>query len=295
MAVGGMRSSHTVEPSVARTGASVWREYVCVGDHVSDSPPRLDTGIERFSSDRGTAWVRWLVGGLLVFSLIAGGLLLAIRVTTSSGTNADAETGGVVVLGELRVAVQREIPGYDVPNVTVWEARPAPEPKFDTSSLGPDRSFTPGKPSTAALVGLEGDVVYLGDHEGDPMILHARAAPLRNPWDHIYTFVMGRGDRRLLDATFPCCAFSYGDDGTIDPAVVLQTPGNPIVQWPGTPGSTSIVAVAVDGAPIGFQRPAGGIATMELGVSPPFLVTLTAFDASGHVLATTVLEFGPIP
>lgn len=229
-----------------------------------------------------------------MLSLIAGGLIFTIRVATSSGTDADAETGGVVVLGGLRIAVQRQIPGYDLPNATVWEARPAPEPMFDTSSLGPDRSFTPGKPSVAALAGLEGDVVYLGDHEGAPMILHARAAPRRNPWDHIYTFVMGRGDRRLVDATFPCCAFSYGDDGTIDPQMDWPIPGNPIVQWLGTPASTSIVAVAVDGEPIGFQRPSGGIVTMDLGVSPPFPVTFTAFDASGDVLATKVFRFEPV-
>lgn len=132
---------------MALTGASVWREYVPVGDHVSDSPPRLEPGRERFSSDGGTAWVLWPAGGLLVFSLIAGGLIFTIRVATSSGTDADAQTGDVVVLGQLRIAVQREIPGYDMPNATVWEARPAPEPTFDTSSLGPDRSFTPGQPS----------------------------------------------------------------------------------------------------------------------------------------------------
>jgi hypothetical protein len=236
--------------------------------------------------------VRWLLGAFFLFLLAVGGSIAAIRAATSGGTHADAETGGVVVFGPISIAVEGEIPGFDLAEVTVWQARPSPEPMFDISSLGPDRSFVAGRPSVAALTGLEGDVVYLGDRDGTPMIIHARAATQRNPWDHVYTFVMGRGDRRLLDATFPCCAFSYGGD-EITPGIRATPDGGLVVQWLGTPASTSVVALAIDGEPVGFQRPVGGVVVMEIGASLPSLLVITALDASGTVLATTGL--GPVP
>jgi hypothetical protein len=216
------------------------------------------------------------------------GLRVAIRATTSSGTDADPETGGVVVLNRLRIPVDRELPGYELSDATVWEASPAPQAEFDTSSLGPDWSFSPGQPPLTAFAGLEGDVVYLGDQNGQPMILHATATVERNVWDHIYAFFTGDGDRRVLDGTFPCCALGQEDrDGTFDPGVLWPRPaGGPIVQWLGAPPSTSVVGVEVDGEPVSFQRPAGGIVTMELEMSPPFVVTITAFDSGGDVLAT---------
>ena len=90
-------------------------------------------------------------------------------------------------------------------------------------------------------------------------------------------FFTGHGDRRILDATFPCCAFSYDQDGTISPGVLWPRPvGGPIVQWLGAPPSTSVVGIEVDGEPVGFQRPAGGIVTMELSASPPLVITITS-------------------
>jgi hypothetical protein len=240
--------------------------------------------------------MRWLAGGFLVLVSISIGMGFAFRAATSSGTNADPLTGGVVVLGVLRIEVEREVGGFDLPDITVWQALAAPRSEFDTRSLGPDRSFTHARPSADALEGLEGDVVYLGDDDGRPMIIHARGAPRRNPWDHVYTLFTGRGDRRLVDATFPCCAFSYEDGGTIYPGAWVSTPPDGwTVQWLGTPAATSLVAIAVDDEPIGFQRPAGGIVTLDLTASPPVVVTLTAFDALGRVLTTTDLGLQPIP
>ena len=244
---------------------------------------------------RRSAWAQWLLGGLLVVAVTLIGLSVVIRATTSDGTQADPETGGVVVLNRLRIPVDRELPGYELPDATVWEASPAPQAEFDTSSLGPDWSFSPGQPPLAAFAGLEGDVVYLGDQNGKPMILHATAAVERNPWDHIYALFTGHGDRRILDATFPCCAFGNDQDETVSPQVLWPRPvGGPIVQWLGAPLSTSVVAIEVDGEPVGFQRPAGGIVTMELSASPPLVITITAFDSAGNALATMEYPIEPI-
>ena len=85
-------------------------------------------------------------------------------------------------------------------------------------------------------------------------------------------------------------------DETIFPQVIWPRPvGAPIVQWLGTPASTSVVAADLDGRPVGFQRPVGGIVTMELNAMPPFMITLTSFDSAGEVLTTEDFRVEPIP
>lgn len=251
-----------------------------------------DEGDTSFRIARRVLW------GPAAIVVIVLGMMAAIRWATVDGTQADPETGGVVVLGGIAMAVERALPGYELEDAAVWEASQAPPPEFDPSSLGPDRSFTPGEPPIGVFGGLEGDIVYFGYQDGEAMILHATAAVERNPWDHIYSFFTGHRDRRILDATFPCCAVGLNEvDGIVYPEVLLQAPviGGPVVQWLGVPASTAVVAVLVDGEEQGYQRPVGGIVTMELDVEPPFVVAVTAYDATGAVLLTEVIPVHAAP
>lgn len=209
---------------------------------------------------------------------------------TAGGTDADPQTGGVVVISELRMPVEGELIVYAVDDVTVWQASAAPEVRFDTSGLGPDLSFTVGRPSQESLAGVRGDVVYLGEFGGVPMILYGAEAPTRNPWDYIYEFVMGHGDRRLLDASFPCCASTEGD-----PGIWRGWPWTEqaIAQWLGTPPSTSVVAFEVDGQPVGFQRPVGGIVSLPVSAPLPYMVSFIAYDSAGTVLTSRDLPVVP--
>jgi len=157
----------------------------------------------------------------------------------------------------LAVPVSGTIPTVTKAGVTVWQGEPSPVAAFDLGGFGPDQSFQPGTPSSAAVAGLEGNVVYLGDAEGTAMILYAEAAPTRNPWDYVYEHFTGHGDRRLLRATFECCAMSFNDDGTVDPQawlLDLEDGDEAVVQWMSVPDETAVVALRVDGVPAGFQR-----------------------------------------
>ena len=223
-------------------------------------------------------------------------MILAVGFVTRSviagATNADPLTGGTVEIAVLQVPVTGTITNVSDSGPTVWQGRQSPVPTFDLTTLGPDRSFHTGTPSPSVVAGLEGNVVYLGEDEGRAMILYAAQAPTRNPWDHAYEFFTGHGDRRLLSATFECCAMSFNDDGTVDPQawlLDLEDGDEAIVQWMSVPVDTAIVAYQVDGEPAGFQRPVGQVASLMLVRQPPYDVTITAYDTTGTVLQT----FGP--
>jgi len=225
-----------------------------------------------------------------LFAVMAVALGTAIRLATADGTDADPKTGGVVVISGLRVPVERQLTEFSIGDVTVWQGSDGPMARFDTSGLGSDRSFSPGQPSPEALVGLSGDVIYLGEFDGRSLIVFGGEAPARNPWDYVYEFVMGHGDRRLLDATFPCCTGTGGD-----PDIVRDWPWTEAVnaQWLETPAATSVVAFEVDGRAIGFQRPVGRIVNLPVSATLPYLVTFTAYGASGTVLVSHDLEVVP--
>jgi hypothetical protein len=244
---------------------------------------------------RDGAGRRWLTRAAVAFAvavLVIVGVGFVTRALLAGDTNADPKTGGAVEIAILSVPVTGTIPEVTVAGVTVWQGEPSPVAAFDLGGFGPDQSLQPGTPSSAAVAGLEGNVVYLGHADDTAMILYTEAAPTRNPWDYVYEYFTGHGDRRLLRATFECCAMSFNDDGTVDPQVWLldlEDGDVAVVQWMSVPDETAVVALGVNGEPAGFQRPIGRVAAFTLVRQPPYDVTITAYDTTGNLLQT----FGP--
>ncbi len=153
------------------------------------------------------------------------------------------------------------LPGLAEGEPTVWVAEPGPQPHFDPAVLGRDRSFVPRTLEVEAVEGTGGAVVHLGDLDGEPVLVFAEEAPRRNPWDYVYAFFMGHGDRRIFCASFGC---RVGVD-TIDEEAGSFVVGAGLVQWLAVPAGTSVVAFEFDGAPYGYQRPAGRIPASDPG------------------------------
>ncbi len=168
----------------------------------------------RFAAVR--RWTTPLVVALVTLSAVILIIGLVTRAVVGDGPVADPLTGGTVKVAMLEIPVAAAVPGFDAGDRIVWQGEAAPTPSFNTAGLGPDLSFTPGRPPDNAAEGLQGDAVYLGDHDGVAMILFAEAAPLRNPWDHVYEFVAGHGDRR--QRLHP--AGRGRDPGPVQPAAV---------------------------------------------------------------------------
>ena len=244
-------------------------------------------------ANHGQTSSRWLrvvaIGAVGVVSVV-GALGLATRSIFAGSTNADADTGGIVEIAMLEIPVLGTIPEVSGDAHTVWQGQPAPDPRFDTAVLGPDLSFEQRTPTGSVVEDMSGNLVYLGDAEEDAMILFAAEAPTRNPWDYVYKYFTGHGDRRLLSATFDCCAMSFDDKGKVYPQVHLldlESGDVAIAQWLAVPPDTSVVALLVDDEAVGFQRPIGRVASFVLERQPPYETTMIAYDAAGNPLETS--------
>lgn len=229
-----------------------------------------------------------IMAACLVVVVVAVGFVT--RTLFAGATDASPDTGGTVEIALLEVPVTGTIPDVSDDTRTVWQGRPATDPQFDVGAFGRDLSFQPGTPTLADIAGLGGNVVFLGVTDGQAMILFADEAPIRNPWDYVYRYFTGHGDRRLLSATFECCAMTLDDEGNVYPQVQLldlESGDVAIAQWLQVPSDTAVVALRVDDEPIGFQRPIGRVASFTLRRQPPYDATLVAYDASGNLLATS--------
>ncbi|MFQ5555828.1 MAG: hypothetical protein ACE5GC_10725 [Acidimicrobiia bacterium] len=220
--------------------------------------------------------------GVVVVLLIAGAFVTRAIVRAVERPDADPVHGGEVDVAGLVVPVARAVARFE-DGPTVWLAAPGPEPRFDTSSLGPDRSFAPGSFDPDALEGVSGAVVYLGDLDGKPVILYAREAPLRNPWDSVYAFFMGHGDRRYVASSI---GLDLGFGGSVDEDRGSAGVSTDLAWWLALPDETSVVAYERFGQPIGFQRVTGRTSLYPGTWLSGSGVAMRALDADGAELAS---------
>ena len=200
----------------------------------------------------------------------------------SPATSPDVAT---VEIADLAVAVTSEDPVSTDPDV--WIGLPGPSPRFDTSELGPDLSFSPGEPAASDLDDRIERSVYVGNLEGEPFYLYSAPAP--SIWDRIFEVIDGNLSGDTIGTTLNCCSggdmdhdgglpgfsHSYSSEGGV---IVDETI---VAEWLGLSLDVSVVAYQFDGAFVGWQRPVGGVSSFA-PETVPSAITYIAFDATGR-------------
>jgi hypothetical protein len=222
----------------------------------------------------------------------------------SPATSRDVDT---VEIADLAVAVTDSEPVATDPDV--WLGLKGPAPAFDTSSLGPDLSFTPGEPSVGDLEerNMRNDgwptaerAVYLGELEGEPFYIFSAAAP--SIWDRIFEVIGGNFSGDVLGTSLNCCTGGDMDHGMWVPGISYEssttadrvTTGVITAEWLGLSTDVSVVAYQLDGMFIGWQTPVGGVSSLSLDQVPDEYLGV-AFDASGRELDRFGTELEPFP
>lgn len=218
-------------------------------------------------------------------------LVLIATMARPEPAGPDPDTGGIVQIGPLQsVPVDGVVRDALGEPLAIWQGTEAPEPQFDTASLGPDLSWSQEGMAADDGYSDKGYVVYLGHSDGEPMLMWADERAARNPWDHLYRWFTGHTGRDHLTATFDCCYYSLSEDPggarTLDVQIGSALPPNGTFtfQWLEVPVGTSIVAFSIDGEPLAYQRPVGRVASVTVDLERPFDVTLAAFGVDGTVL-----------
>jgi hypothetical protein len=228
-------------------------------------------------SGRRRRTVRRLGGVVLGLGVAYGLLLVPAAVTPSIVADGGATE---VAVAMIPASVSGQAPGSEV----VWLGEIGPEPQFDTSTLGPDLSFVPVDPDVAALEMLEGMgpserhpdiVVYLGEHEGEPMYLFSIAPP--SVWDLLSEYVTGNWSGRIYGTSIDCCGSmatadvppdgmpGAGSWARTNEAGVIESGGH--LQWLALPPDTAVVSLSAGGIDLGWQRPIGRAAMLPLDAS----------------------------
>jgi hypothetical protein len=248
--------------------------------------------------------IAWGLAGVGLFSGLA---LVAGLVEPGRIDPADTFSIDTVEIADLAVAVVDDEPVSTDPDV--WIGLPGPEPRFDTSALGEDLSFTPGEPAAGDLDerNMHNDgwptstrAVYLGDLDGAPFYIYSAPAP--SIWDRISEVISGNFSGDVLGTSLNCCTGGDMDHGmglpgishlrsTEDGVVVSEVI---TVEWIGLSPNVSVVAYQLDGAFIGWQTPVGGVSSLSLDQRPDAYLGI-AFDSSGRELDRFGTELKPLP
>jgi hypothetical protein len=259
---------------------------------------------ERGRKRRRARRAGWAMAGVGLFS----GLTLVVsfvdpgRIDTAGTFSIDT-----VEIADLAVPVVDDEPVSTDPDV--WIGLPGPEPRFDTSALGEDLSFTPGEPTAGDLdernMHNEGwptatRAVYLGDLDGAPFYIYSAPAP--SIWDRISEVISGNFSGDVLGTSLNCCKGGDMDHGmwvpgishsrsTEDGVVISEVI---VAEWMGLSPDVSVVAYQLDGAFIGWQTPVGGVSSLSLEQRPDDYLAI-AFDSSGRELDRFGTELEPLP
>lgn len=239
--------------------------------------------------------VAWTVPAVI---LVLG--VLAVTIPFDPNPRSPATSPGVdtVEIADLAVAVTDSEPVSTDPDV--WLGLEGPKPSFDTSSLGPDLSFTPGRPTTDDLGDRVVRAVYLGELEGEPFYIYSTTAP--SIWDRIFEVLYGNFSGDVLGTSLNCCSGGDMDhedglpgvshsisseDGVVTSEVITA-------EWLGLSTDVSVVAYQLDGDFIGWQTPVGGVSSLSLDQRPEEYLGI-AFDASGRELDRFGTQLQPLP
>ena len=242
---------------------------------------------ERGRRRQRTRRIAWGLAGVGLFS---GMVLVAGFVDPGRIDPAVAFSIDTVEIADLAVPVVDDEPVSTDPDI--WIGLPGPEPRFDTSTLGEDLSFTPGEPEAGDLDerNMHNDgwptstrAVYIGELEGEPFYVYSAPAP--SIWDRISEVISGNFSGDTLGTSLSCCSggdmdhegglpgFGYwGTSGEID---VIHA------EWLGLSPSVSVVAYQFDGVPMGWQTPVGGVSSIRPD-DVPTEILYVAYDSVGR-------------
>ena len=246
--------------------------------HASSSDPgRIIRRGRRRRLARRTRW------GLISVVFFVGVLALVIPYDPNSIDPADTYDVSSVEIADLAVTVVGPEPISTDPDV--WLGLPGPVPRFDTSELGANLSFTPGTPSPQDLNDRIRRAVYLGDVDGEPFYIYSTDAP--SIWDRLFEIIDGNLSGDVLGTSLNCCSGGDMDHGGGLPGFSYsQQTGQPdliVAEWLGLSPDVSVVAYQLDGVFVGWQTPVGGVSSIQPDHYPDdFLVV--AFDADGQEL-----------
>jgi hypothetical protein len=201
------------------------------------------------------------------------------------------EIPAAIEISDLEVAVESRTPDWTEPDVWVGWKHPAPE--FDTSNLGPDRTFTLGEPPDSDLGDKVLSAAYLGDYEGEPFYIYSVPPPTIQ--DRVFEIAAGNLSGEILGTTHGCCS---GGDMDLEgglPGLSGDRSGEeePLItaEWLGLNPNISVVAVQVDDQFVGWQTPVGGVMSLRLAYQPGAEVTLISFTPDGE----EIKRYGPWP
>lgn len=249
----------------------------------------LETVVRRGRRRRRVRRVAWLTGAVAIAFLF---LMFPVPYDPNPKAIAgEYEIPAAIEISDLEVAVESQAPASTDPEVWIGWKHPAPE--FDTTNLGPNRTFTAGDPSEAHLGDKVLSAVYLGDYEGEPFYIYSVPPPTIQ--DRASEIATGNLSGEILGTNHGCC--SGGDMDTEEglPGLSGERTGNdePLItaEWLGLNPNISVVAVRVDDQFIGWQTPVGGVISMRLAYEPGAEVTLIAFTPDGQESQ----RYGPWP
>jgi hypothetical protein len=249
----------------------------------------VEAVIRRGGRRRRTRRLAWVFGALVL-------VFLFVMFPVPYDPNPKAIAGeyaipAAIEISDLEVAVDSRVPALNNPDVWVGWVHPAPE--FDTTNLGPDRSFTPGQPMAGNLGDKVLSAVYLGDYEGEPFYIYSVRPPTIA--DRVFEILSGNLSGEILGTSHACCSGGDMDipDGLPGLSGARIGDEEPVItaEWLGLNPNVSVVAVKVDDRFVGWQTPVGGVVSMRLAYQPGAEVTLVAMTPDGR----EVQEFGPWP
>jgi len=242
---------------------------------------------ERGRRRQRTRRAGWALAGVGLFS----GLMLVVGFVDPGRIDpADTFSIDTVEIADLAVAVVDDEPVSTNPDV--WIGLTGPEPRFDTSALGEDLSFTPGEPAAGDLDerNMHNDgwptstrAVYLGEMDDEPFYIYSAPAP--SIWDRISEVISGNFSGDTLGTSLSCCSGGDMDhEGGLPGFGYSATSGEIDVihaEWLGLSPAVSVVAYQFDGVPIGWQTPVGGVSSIRPDDVPTEIVYI-AYDSVGR-------------
>lgn len=256
---------------------------------VPDGSGEVETAIRRGRRRRRTRRAAWASGALALAFLFV--MFPAPYDPNPKAIAGEYEIPAAVEISDLEVAVENQTPVLT--NRDVWIGWMHPAPEFDTSNLGPDRTFDLGEPSASDLGDKFLSAVYLGDYEGEPFYVYSVPPPTIQ--DRVFEIADGNLSGEILGTSHECCSGGDMDheDGLPGLAGSHNGDGEPLItaEWLGLSPNVSVVAVQVDEQYVGWQTPVGGVISMRLAYEPGAEVTLIAFTPDGQ----ETQRYGPWP
>lgn len=246
---------------------------------VPDVDSSIGAVVRRGSRRRRSRRAAWAVGAVaLTF------LFVMFPVPYDPNPKAIAgeyEIPAAVEISDLEVAVESQAPASTDPEVWIGWTHPTPE--FDTTDLGPNRTFTAGESDAADLGDKVLSAVYLGNYEGEPFYVYSVPPPTIQ--DRVFEIATGNLSGEILGTNHGCCSGGDMDGEEGLPGLSGERTGNeePLItaEWLGLNPNVSVVAVQVDDQYVGWQTPVGGVISMSLAYEPGAEVKLIAFNSDG--------------